>query len=65
MTPSYTINGGYAYVIYVNSSGNFVFAHVGNTMAPIDVRPVINLKADTLIEQGTGTSTDPYIVQGT
>ncbi len=49
----------YANVMYVHSYGNtydseFDVAYIGN-----GVRPVINLKADILL-QGSGTATDPY-----
>ena len=33
---------------------------VGNTFG---ARPVINLKSDTLITSGIGTSSDPFVVQ--
>ncbi len=43
----------------INSSGITHFEGVNNSR---DVRPVINLKADTLVI-GSGTSTNPYIVK--
>ena len=48
-----------AYVFLVNSNGGLSTITVDTTEP--GVRPVINLKADTLFT-GTGTSTDPYIV---
>ena len=51
-----------AYVFYVTSTGSLFSDSVHYTF---DVRPVINLKADTLFEVGgTGTSTNPYVVKG-
>ena len=50
-----------ANVFFVNSSGNLYGCNVRST-AP-GVRPVINLKADTLFASGgTGTQSNPYVV---
>ena len=60
MTPGsfYTTNSS-AYVFHVYSGGTIgSIARVDNTFG---VRPVINLKANTLFS-GSGTSTDPYVV---
>ncbi len=60
MTPGsfYTTNSG-AYVFYVYSGGTLgSIPRVDNTFG---VRPVINLKANTLFS-GSGTASDPYIV---
>ena len=51
-------NGAFANVFAVNSNGSLGSANVINTRG---VRPVVNLKADTLFT-GTGTTTDPYVV---
>ena len=52
---------GYAWVFNVNSDGTLI--GISNVTNEYGVRPVINLKADTLFT-GTGTSTDPYVVVG-
>ncbi len=68
---TYYLNSGYNYWtmssrwfnsasargIMVFSTGNFSHSNIANT---IDVRPVINLKADIEITSGDGTSTNPY-----
>ncbi len=55
-SPGY-FNGDAAIVRYVNSNGNAnINSHVHNSYG---VRPVINLKADVLL-QGSGTVEDPY-----
>lgn len=41
------------------SEGSISYSYVS---ASIGVRPVINFKADTLVT-GSGTSSDPYVVQ--
>ena len=50
-----------ARVFYVNSNGGLGWYYVGSTYG---LRPVINLKADTLFATGgTGTQSNPYVVQ--
>ena len=53
-----SFNGDGAYVRYVESGGNadYYYGIVGYALG---VRPVFNLKADTLA-QGSGTASDPY-----
>ena len=60
MSP-YNWNGSSAIVCLVNTSGNLSSYRVNNTAG---LRPVINLKADTLFATGgTGTQNNPYVVQ--
>ena len=60
MSPNYW-NGGYAFVFYVASDGYLDNGYVDWTNP--GVRPVINLKADTLFASGgTGTQSNPYVV---
>ncbi len=60
MSPLFFDSGG-AYVFIVRSAGGFYGYNVHDTTN--GVRPVINLKADTLFKEGgTGTSTNPYEV---
>ena len=50
-----------AYVFYVFATG---YLNEGNEVSfSYGVRPVINLKSTTTFIEGTGTSTDPYIVK--
>ncbi len=58
MSPGYW-GGGSAYVFYVASNGYLDYWGVGSKFG---VRPVINLKADTLFASGDGTLNNPYIV---
>ncbi len=62
MSPySWYATNSYAHVFYVNSSGNLGNGYVNYTTR--GVRPVINLKADTLFASGgTGTQSNPYVV---
>ena len=63
MSPSYwSGNYSWAYVFAVSTSGYLNGNYdVGNTIP--GVRPVINLKADTLFAAGgTGTQSNPYVV---
>ena len=62
MSPYYwSSTSSSANVFFVNSSGNLYGCNVRST-AP-GVRPVINLKADTLFASGgTGTQSNPYVV---
>ena len=60
MSPYYFVND-YAMMYCVTKNGNLDSTFVTST---IGVRPVINLKADTLFEEGgDGTSGNPYVVQ--
>ena len=53
---------GDAWLFYVTSDGAITNTRVN--WAGADVRPVINLKADTLFASGgTGTQSNPYIVK--
>ena len=53
--------GSNANMFYVASDGYLNWHYVGNTFG---VRPVINLKADTLFASGgTGTQSNPYVVK--
>ena len=64
ISPSWFISG-YAYVFYVWSSG-FLNNHDSLDSTNHGVRPVINLKANTLFEEGeTGLANNPYVVIGT
>ena len=58
MSPSYFHSTGYAYVFYVHSDGSLNGNWVNDVL---NVRPVINLKADTQFA-GEGTATRPYRV---
>ena len=58
MTP-YSLNSlGYAGVFSISGGHQLTNSTVSGSLG---IRPVINLKADTLFT-GTGTSTDPYVV---
>ena len=59
MSPRY-FNGGNAMGFVVHLYGN-----LGEMYLSYDwgVRPVINLKADTIISSGDGTSSNPYVVE--
>lgn len=61
MSPSnFYASGGYASEWVLNSAG---FLHIGwNVSDSLGARPVINLKSDTLITSGIGTSSDPFVV---
>ena len=64
MTPAWSDNKNPAHVFRVYSTGQLNPPTV--TEASVAVRPVINLKSDTLFEEGgEGTSTHPYVVHGT
>lgn len=63
MSPYQFHSNGYAHVLRVMASGCLTYESVSEAYG---VRPVVNLKADTLfVEGGSGTSTNPYVVQGT
>ena len=59
MTPSYfDQHFAYAYVWYLTTTGNMYYlSYVGSTYG---IRPVINLKSETLISQGDGTIDNPF-----
>ena len=61
LSPSYftSINSG-AYVWHVLFSGSL--GPWINVTSPIGVRPVINLRADTVITKGDGSSLNPFVV---
>ncbi len=61
LSPSnFSSNNSHAYVLFVVSSGGL---HFGMSVTNFfTVRPVINLKADTLITKGDGSSLNPYVV---
>ena len=62
MTPTYYLSSySMSDVFYINTMGNLDYNY--GVYGVRGVRPVINLKADTLFT-GTGTSTDPYVVVG-
>ncbi len=61
MSPTWW-NGAFVVVFYVQSSGYLYYNDVRWTNP--GVRPVINLKADTLFASGDGTLDNPYIVEG-
>ena len=50
----------YARVFIVSSSG---FLYDSNFVGSDGVRPVVSLKTSTLVTKGTGTETDPYVVE--
>jgi hypothetical protein len=56
---SYCFDGSYAREFFVDSGGSIgdTFVYHANGL-----RPVINLKTDTLYTSGDGTSTSPYII---
>ncbi len=47
-------------VWHIDNSGR-IYAYVTNSM--LTLRPIINLKADTEISKGIGTSSDPYVIK--
>ena len=62
LSPSYfESNYSLAYVWSVDPSGSLYPWH--NVTASLGARPVINLKADTQIIKGDGTSLNPYVVK--
>ena len=62
MSPSYfDAAWGYAYEWGLNSAGNLI--PWWDVTYSLGARPVINLKSDTLITSGIGTSSDPFVVQ--
>ena len=62
MSPSYfSATSGYANEWYLDGAGYLNQWH--NVALGFGARPVINLKADTLITGGIGTSSDPFVVK--
>ncbi len=59
-SPYFADSMGWAYVFYVSSGGTISLAGV---IATNNIRPVINLSADVTLT-GTGTMSDPYVVEG-
>lgn len=63
LSPYNADSDGWAYVFCVYSNG---YLDGNNVDRANGVRPVINLKADTqFVQNGTGTSENPYVVLGT
>ena len=61
MSPYFWSSSGWAYVFFVDLNGHLGLWNVNSTLT--SVRPVINLKADTLFASGgTGTQSNPYVV---
>ena len=52
--------GGNAYEFYVYSDGYLYNNNVGNSDG---ARPVVSLRTSTLVTSGTGTETDPYVIE--
>ena len=59
LSPSY-YESGWPYVFEVDSSGKISDGYVWGSGG---IRPVINLRADITISSGTGTQTDPYVIE--
>ncbi len=53
------LSDSHSYVWLVNGVGNFIY---GNVYSTYQIRPVLNIKSDTEISKGTGTSSDPYVI---
>ena len=53
-------NSGGAYDFAVGSSGNLYSDSVYYSGG---VRPVVSLRTSTLVTSGTGTETDPYVIE--
>ncbi|MBR3137966.1 hypothetical protein IKG41_01320 [Candidatus Saccharibacteria bacterium] len=60
MTPSGRTSSGESQVIVTATSGNFYGRNVSDTSG---IRPVITLKAGTIITGGAGTATNPWTVE--
>ncbi|MBP5204614.1 InlB B-repeat-containing protein, partial [bacterium] len=56
----YRIYSSRAYGFYINTSGNFTTSSVATSYG---VRPVINLKPSVKYASGSGTESNPYVVQ--
>ena len=60
MSPvSYDTNSNLSRGFVINNRGYMEYPTIATSYS---VRPVINLKADVLYENGSGTETDPYII---
>ena len=65
MSPYYTSGHPYANVFLVYNDGDFGGSLNNNSVrGTFGVRPVINLKADTIISTGNGTIDSPFVVEG-
>ena len=62
MSPNYWNSSTWAVVFFVNTRGHLDHVCVNNTN--VALRPVINLKTDTVISSGNGTIDNPFIVEG-
>ena len=62
MSPNYWNSSTWAVVFFVNTRGHL--DHVGVNNTNVALRPVINLKADTVISSGNGTIDSPFVVEG-
>ena len=59
LSPYYRTSGGYAYEFYLYSDGGLSSTRVSNS---VGVRPAISLKSGIIPASGTGTATDPWVV---
>ena len=57
---AYNWSSGFAYVFSVNSYGTLYNCHVYDSGG---ARPVVSLRTSTLVTSGTGTETDPYVIE--
>ena len=57
---AYYWDSGYAYAFFVGSDGRLNNDGVGDSDG---VRPVVSLRTSTLVTSGTGTETDPYVIE--
>ena len=57
-----TGSAGYAFIVSSMLGGEVHYDFVGNTLASIAVRPVFYLASTATISSGTGTSSDPFIL---
>ena len=53
-------NGGGANAFGVNSNGTLYY---GSVISSGGARPVVSLRTSTLVTSGTGTETDPYVIE--
>ena len=61
MSPCYFFTNGYASMFIISTSGTLSGFYSSSSL--VGIRPVINLDANVTLS-GSGTSTDPYIVEG-
>ena len=59
MSPAY-FGYEYAWVFDVRTNGGFHCSNVNYNV--LGIRPVINLRSDVIIQSGTGTASQPYII---